>query len=964
MINMENQLEQLTLECYLQLKQSQKIISENLFKSKERYFQEFPEIYYALKSINILIPLRDLELETLDASDLETLMIKIAQDPHRSWITFVWVVPEGYLEDFEAYLNFIDPELYHELQKNRDIQILDLPDLQHYWWSLETRIDAYWDISQMIDQAFMCWNTEDQYAESLTNLPKIYWSDDRPVTACLYESLLQKIEQLDLQANAAFARSAWEEAIDLYETIVSLNPLNPNNWANLGSSYFKQGNYQKAKESLEQAIVLNPKEPQHLNTLGLIYENLQQHQDAITAYRNAIQIAPKEGNNYCDLGSLLIQLSQYLEAEKIYQEGLEANPWYYGLYLNLGNLWVLMGKTTEAIRTYQKAKYLRQNDPSLYFNLSIAQQKNDSCLAQYYYATSFKKQDKYHEALSIYENIIKTNPLCPSSYEPEVHIDYIDCLKALRHTDKVLEIIRDSINILINQRDIFQINLLFIRRMFSYLNDRGEHQQSQALARELKLLSLPAFNELYAQLNFPVLYHTESEIVSYRQHFIDALNAVVDVPVTNTAILDEAYILVKSLLNFYSAYQNYNEVQVQKKASKFIHNILIKKFPQSDQVRIVDRNKTKKIKIGYLSNHLQDHSATLGILGWIENHNSEKFEYFLYHVGMVLDNGTQKFASASDHFCHICIQDYTDLDQWLEMVTQTIQNDRLDILVFTDVGMDIKSTLLSRLRLAPIQCVLWGHPVTTGSETMDYFVTADLMEPDDAVQHYSEQLVYLPNLSWSYPSIELLEEKPLRSDFQLPDDRILYFSCQSLFKYLPKHDYIYPAIAQRVPQAYFMFLNILEIGPIFWQRLEKAFAAVDLDVQEFCKILPRQSYSNFLALQELADIYLDTLSWSGGNTTLQALACGIPVVTCPNQFMRGRHSYGILQTLGVTETIAHNEQEYIDIACELGLNPQWRSSVVEKIKARNHRLYNDLQCVEAVENFFEYAYQKAMIMSH
>ena len=74
--------------------------------------------------------------------------------------------------------------------------------------------------------------------------------------------------------------------------------------------------------------------------------------------------------------------------------------------------------------------------------------------------------------------------------------------------------------------------------------------------------------------------------------------------------------------------------------------------------------------------------------------------------------------------------------------------------------------------------------------------------------------------------------------------------------------------------------------------------------------------------------------------------------------MRGRHSYGILQTLGVTETIAHNEAEYIDIACELGLNPQWRSAVVEKIKSRNHRLYNDLQCVQAVETFFEYAYEK------
>ncbi|MFZ9737941.1 MAG: glycosyltransferase, partial [Prochlorotrichaceae cyanobacterium] len=365
-----------------------------------------------------------------------------------------------------------------------------------------------------------------------------------------------------------------------------------------------------------------------------------------------------------------------------------------------------------------------------------------------------------------------------------------------------------------------------------------------------------------------------------------------------------------------------------------------------------------KIKVGFFSSYFQMHSASGGVLGWLSYHNTEEFEYSIYHFGEVLDANTAKFVSASEHFYHICLQDFSDVAQWLDRVIQTVQDNPLDIIVFTDVGMDIKSTLLARLRLAPVQCVLWGHPVTTGSEVIDYFLTADLMEPDDAPDHYSEQLVHLPNISWSYPQVGLPEQQTKRSDFQLPETRILYFSCQSLFKYLPQHDYIYPAIAQRVPQAYFLFLSILEVAPIFWSRLQKAFAAVGVAAEDYCQILPRQSHPNFLALQGLSDIYLDTLSWSGGNTTLQALAWPIPVVTCPNKFMRGRHSYGILQTLGITETIAHSEAEYIEIASELGRNPQWRSSLVEKIKSRNHRLYNDLDCVEAIETFFEYAHRK------
>ena len=955
-----NSQEQLGLECYLQLKQSQRLIRHKLFKSRSNILQVFPDIYYCLRSINILIPLINLDLEQLEESDLAVLITTIAQDPHRSWVSFLWIVPEGYQEEFEMYLDFIHQGLEITPLRDDEMLILDLPSLQHSWLSLSDRIDGYWDFTNVTNQDLIQGNYREQYTEIFGDLPKLTWQGDRPLAVCLYEALLQTVEHLDQQAAQAFSQSEWAQAIELYQKTVNLNPINPNNWANLGSSYLKQGNYTDAKVSLEQAIVLNPSNHKYFNSLGLICENLEQHENAIVAYGNAIQIDQKEGISYCNLGDLLVKLLQYEDAEKIYQEGLTADPWYYGLYLNLGNLWVLMGRNTEAIGIYKKAEYFNLDDPDLYLNMSIAY-KDDPILSQYYYAKSLKKQKKYEEALSIYEKIIQVNPLCPTPFTPDVHIDYLDCLKEIGYEERVLEEIKDIINIVINQRNICEVNLLFIRQLLGYLNGKGEHQQSQTLIRELRIFSVPAFNELFAQLNFPILYNSESEITTYRESFIASLERVNKIDIVNSDLLEEGYSLTKSLINFFNAYQNFNDLDIQTKISNFIHRILNQKFPEllnvtSKNVKV--KRQISKIKVGYISNHFRTHSGTLGILGWIEKHNCDKFECFLYHLGGILDINTQRVAKKVNHYHHICVQDFIDLDQWLNVIIQTIQDDNLDILVFTDVGMDIKSVLLSRLRLAHIQCVLWGHPITTGSKTIDYFLTASLMEPDNADRHYSERLVHLPNISWSYPTVALPGEKKLRAEFQLPDDRILYFSCQSLFKYLPQHDYIYPAIAQTVPNAYFMFLKSFNVESIFWERLRKAFTSAGLDVNNFCKILPRQSHYNFLALQGLSDIYLDTLTWSGGNTTLQALAWPIPVVTCPNQFMRGRHSYGILQTLGVTETIAHSEQEYIEIASELGLNPQWRSSVIEKIKSRNHRLYNDLQCVQAVETFFEYAYEK------
>ncbi|MFM6157421.1 MAG: glycosyltransferase, partial [Sphaerospermopsis kisseleviana] len=113
---------------------------------------------------------------------------------------------------------------------------------------------------------------------------------------------------------------------------------------------------------------------------------------------------------------------------------------------------------------------------------------------------------------------------------------------------------------------------------------------------------------------------------------------------------------------------------------------------------------------------------------------------------------------------------------------------------------------------------------------------------------------------------------------------------------------------------------------IFCQRLQKAFAELGLNSDENCIILPRQTHHDFLQLNLISDIFLDTFGWNGGNTTLNAIACNLPVVTCPGEFMRGRHSYAFLKMLGITDTIANSEAEYIEIAVKLGLDADFRNS--------------------------------------
>ena len=69
--------------------------------------------------------------------------------------------------------------------------------------------------------------------------------------------------------------------------------------------------------------------------------------------------------------------------------------------------------------------------------------------------------------------------------------------------------------------------------------------------------------------------------------------------------------------------------------------------------------------------------------------------------------------------------------------------------------------------------------------------------------------------------------------------------------------------------------------------------------------------------------------------------------------MRGRHSYGILKMMGMTETIAQNEAEYVEIAVKLGLDPDWRQDIVRKICDRHTMLYDDRSCITALESFYK-----------
>jgi protein O-GlcNAc transferase len=446
----------------------------------------------------------------------------------------------------------------------------------------------------------------------------------------------------------------------------------------------------------------------------------------------------------------------------------------------------------------------------------------------------------------------------------------------------------------------------------------------------------------------PILYDTPSQIDRCRERFAEGLRKFCDELRLDTA-RERARALEaigKRVTLKYLTYQGRNDRELQELYGGLVHGIMAANY--AEWARPVPVPPIRgKIRVGYLWARLTNMSAAKLFGGWLHEQNRQQFEIFAYHGGRDQDLITAQVRQSDLSF--------RQCSGGLEEIAQAVLADRLHVLVYLDFGMHPIMAQLAGLRLAPVQCVAWDTPVTSGLPTMDYFLSSALMEPADGQEHYSEKLVALPGVGVCYtkPVIPSAFLTRTRQDFGLRDDAAVYLSCQSIFKYRPDHDAVFARIAQRVPNSQFVFLVTNDVvGSDFRRRLNRAFATAGLRADDHCVWLPEMPTLDYWNLHLIADVFLDAMGWSGGVTTFEAIACRLPIVTLPGTLMRARHSHAILTQLGVTETIARDEADYVDLAVRLRLDRMWHQSVVDRMVAGYPQLYSDTRSVRALEEFF------------
>lgn len=464
-------------------------------------------------------------------------------------------------------------------------------------------------------------------------------------------------------------------------------------------------------------------------------------------------------------------------------------------------------------------------------------------------------------------------------------------------------------------------------------------------------------------LQLPTIYPDAAAVEESRAAYGRGLSQLIELTRSHPALVGLALRAIALRVPFYLSYQGQNDRALQEQYGAWVSASLAAAFPdlaalQPRQLR--DRSPGDKIRVGYLGSHFHHHSVMKSHLGWLRHADRDRLEIYTYYAGNRWDDTTEQAGRLSDQFAFWEMGSQFDPQRYAAFC-RAIWADQLDVVVLLDVGMDAVMYLLGGWRFAPIQCATWGHPVTTGLPVVDYFLTSDRMEPPQAEFHYSETPICLPGLGITYDRPPIAQWSAAdRASFGLPADAVLYLCCQSLYKYLPQFDRLWVEIAQQVPAAHFVFLAspFPEAAAPFRSRLSQAFAVAGLDFAQHCTILPPQSQERFWQLNQVADVFLDSIGWSGCNSVIEAIACGLPVVTLPGDLMRGRHALAILQELGLTETIATSLEDYQQLAIDLGRDRFRRQRLSTELRSRADRLFEDTRPVRALEAFFGQAIER------
>ncbi|MCC6174156.1 MAG: tetratricopeptide repeat protein [Chloroflexi bacterium] len=774
-----------------------------------------------------------------------------------------------------------------------------------------------------------------------------------------------------------------EDAIPLYRRVVALAPERAGAHQNLGNALQAQGEIAKAITSYLRALALAPDDVGVLGSLGVALTKDGRRDEALTCFDRVIALSPNDPAGHLNRAIALHGLRRFAEAVEAYRHVLAFQPTHLEARRSLARALQASGQIEACIPVYRQA-LTHAPTPGR----PRAGVLSDLGAALREHGQPAEALACFEEAVACEPNVASHRTQCASLLSTlgraagaerfareALALDPSDgpswralgtALRDLGRTDEAIEALQRAAEHAPSETGTYQ-------ELAGLLVDRGQIEPAQAVLEHAISLdglspttwtalggvhdlrgdpdaAVSAFSQALAlrpddgvrvrlATVLPTIARSGDEITEWRARWRREVERLLGEDLHLNDPLREV-----GTTGFYLAYHGLDDRPAQEQLARLYLQACPSLAWTAPHCRSdgSSRPERGRIRVGIISRYLADHTIGKFMRGLIQHLDRERFEVVVLQLGRT-DVAAEQIAQSADRAVR--------LGGSLAAMRERIAEERLDVLFYADIGMDPATYFLAYARLAPVQCVTWGHPVTTGIPNVDAFLSAEALEPTGADAHYSERLVRLTRLPTCYARPAAPEHPADRSRFGLPDDARLYGCPQSLFKLHPDFDSVLVDILRRDPDGRLILVDGVSRAwsALVRERIERIAA----DVVERVLFLPRMPGHDFVDLLRMTDVLLDPIHFGGGNTSYEACAFGVPIVTMPGAFMRGRVTAACYRQMGVLDTVVASAEAYAACAVSLANDDARRQDVRARILAASGALYGDIAAVREIERYFE-----------
>jgi tetratricopeptide (TPR) repeat protein len=139
-----------------------------------------------------------------------------------------------------------------------------------------------------------------------------------------------------------------EEAIPLYQDLLTKIHRQPEIYNDLGQLFEFRGDVLQAERNFRKALTLRPDYLPALNNLGRLYRKADRMKEAEHVFKKVARLRPKDVESYLNLGALYADTGDTFRAAKYLRKAIRLRPDYPELHLLLSAVYREMGRTRGA----------------------------------------------------------------------------------------------------------------------------------------------------------------------------------------------------------------------------------------------------------------------------------------------------------------------------------------------------------------------------------------------------------------------------------------------------------------------------------------------------------------------------------------------------------------------------------------------------------------------------------------